>query len=274
MDTENTVILAIWLVLLLVFLVGVFIINEKHKELVKKLSGKFSKVNKLNDLYQFYELSPVVELHRACKSKKDFDRVNLRDFLINCILENNEQYRGLIKKSKDNQENFQKYCGDFDSIMKETTEEDTTNYNKYSFFQKIEEQLCLKNKKCPITSFGVRISKSYVSPKGRNFYQSSQTFSFDNVIACCGEAEKAIERRKTTQYQRGLMTDSLRYDVMKRDGFKCVLCGATAGDGIKLHVDHIFPVSKGGKTELNNLRTLCDRCNLGKKAKYDFNGPN
>lgn len=65
------------------------------------------------------------------------------------------------------------------------------------------------------------------------------------------------------------MSDSLRYDVLARDGFKCVICGATVEDGVKLHVDHIIPISKGGKTEIDNLRTLCDRCNLGKSDKIE-----
>jgi len=69
--------------------------------------------------------------------------------------------------------------------------------------------------------------------------------------------------------QRRLMSDSLRYDVMRRDGFRCQICGATAKDGAKLHVDHIRPVSKGGRTEISNLRTLCERCNLGKGAKLE-----
>ena len=80
----------------------------------------------------------------------------------------------------------------------------------------------------------------------------------------------AEERRRAfIAQQRRLMSDSLRYDVMKRDGFRCKLCGATAKDGVKLHVDHIIPVSRGGKTEMSNLRTLCERCNLGKGAKQE-----
>ena len=70
------------------------------------------------------------------------------------------------------------------------------------------------------------------------------------------------------------MSAKLRYNVLKRDGFKCTICGRTQDDGVKLHVDHIFPVSKGGKTEMSNLRTLCDECNLGKGAEYDPYGLN
>ena len=67
--------------------------------------------------------------------------------------------------------------------------------------------------------------------------------------------------------QRALMSDSLRYDILKRDGYRCRICGATQADGVKLHVDHIIPVSKGGRTEPSNLQTLCERCNLGKSNK-------
>lgn len=62
----------------------------------------------------------------------------------------------------------------------------------------------------------------------------------------------------------------LRYQVLERDR-RCLLCGATTDD-TKLHVDHIIPWSQGGPTELDNLQTLCARCNLGKgnRATDDF----
>lgn len=83
------------------------------------------------------------------------------------------------------------------------------------------------------------------------------------------------ERRKEAiKRERSKMSASLRYDVMKRDHFRCTICGRSADDGVTLHVDHIKPVSKGGKTEMSNLRTLCDYCNLGKSDKYDPNGMN
>ncbi|MCF0142521.1 MAG: HNH endonuclease [Parasporobacterium sp.] len=74
--------------------------------------------------------------------------------------------------------------------------------------------------------------------------------------------------------QRSLINPRLRYDVMKRDNFRCVLCGRGAADGVKLHVDHLLPIAKGGKTEPDNLRTLCADCNLGKSDRYDPDGLN
>lgn len=58
----------------------------------------------------------------------------------------------------------------------------------------------------------------------------------------------------------------LRYRVLVRDNFKCVLCGNTPArdPACRLHVDHTEPYSKGGRTLVENLRTLCDSCNVGK----------
>ena len=58
----------------------------------------------------------------------------------------------------------------------------------------------------------------------------------------------------------------LRFLVMKRDNFKCCMCGRSPATtpGLELHIDHIVPWSKGGETVIDNLQTLCSDCNLGK----------
>lgn len=56
----------------------------------------------------------------------------------------------------------------------------------------------------------------------------------------------------------------LRYKVLARDNYKCVLCGNTAKTDI-LNVDHIIAITEGGKSVVDNLRTLCVTCNIGKR---------
>lgn len=58
---------------------------------------------------------------------------------------------------------------------------------------------------------------------------------------------------------------SIRFQVLKRDDYRCQMCGATAQDGAKLEIDHIHPVSKGGGNEPSNLQVLCRDCNAGKR---------
>lgn len=77
-----------------------------------------------------------------------------------------------------------------------------------------------------------------------------------NILAEKGRREKS-EREK--------LTATLRFAVLERDGFSCQACGRNVReDKIKLHVDHVLPIAKGGKTELANLQALCQECNAGK----------
>ncbi len=60
-----------------------------------------------------------------------------------------------------------------------------------------------------------------------------------------------------------------RWEVLERGGHRCCGCGRGAGE-VKLEVDHIVPVCKGGSDDVSNLRVLCVECNRrrggGKKA--------
>jgi len=60
------------------------------------------------------------------------------------------------------------------------------------------------------------------------------------------------------------LSKKLRFEVFKRDGFKCAYCGKSPPT-VTLEVDHIEPVSKGGMDDINNLITACFDCNRGKR---------
>jgi hypothetical protein len=64
----------------------------------------------------------------------------------------------------------------------------------------------------------------------------------------------------------------MRFEVLHRDAFRCRYCGRSANDGARLHLDHIVPVARGGRTEPDNLITSCDTCNFGKSTR-DVVGP-
>jgi len=59
------------------------------------------------------------------------------------------------------------------------------------------------------------------------------------------------------------VSKKIRFEVFKRDGFICRDCGKNPPD-VKLEVDHIIPVSKGGSDDIDNLISSCFDCNRGK----------
>jgi len=63
-----------------------------------------------------------------------------------------------------------------------------------------------------------------------------------------------------------MIPSSVKQEVWKRDGGRCVRCGSPDN----LHFDHNLPFSKGGTSLLaSNIQLLCARHNLGKGARIE-----
>ena len=80
------------------------------------------------------------------------------------------------------------------------------------------------------------------------------------------EELKEINRRRK-------ISDTTRYAVLERAGFKCQCCGSKPlkNNDVILHIDHIIPHSLGGSNNVDNLQVLCDKCNLSKQNKFIIN---
>ena len=80
------------------------------------------------------------------------------------------------------------------------------------------------------------------------------------------EELKEINRRKK-------ISDTTRYAVLERAGFKCQCCGIKPlkDNDVILHIDHIIPYSLGGSDSIDNLQVLCDKCNISKRNKFIIN---
>lgn len=60
-------------------------------------------------------------------------------------------------------------------------------------------------------------------------------------------------------------TEAQKQEIMKRDNYRCVVCGGRREEGVELQVDHIKPKDKGGKATIENGETLCSTHNYLKK---------
>lgn len=248
----------------------------KRKQFVIENSETIHQLEILNEKYQFHDIKQHAIIERKCNSKKEFERFDLTSFFHQHISDQYNYYQLLMEKVEYNKELNKKYVQEYDTIKLGMSSVESDLYKEYKFFEKVEQCLFVEMMLNPVFDPEITVKKSYTSPQGRNYYEDKETYDYIEIKECFESIGEKIRCNEIndSQYERSLMTDSLRYDILKRDGFRCVLCGASAKDGVKLHVDHIFPVSKGGKTEPDNLRTLCESCNRGKGAKYDYNGVN
>jgi hypothetical protein len=78
-------------------------------------------------------------------------------------------------------------------------------------------------------------------------------------------------KRKPNAFYRTAEWKRVRYLALQRDGGRCQLCGACAHDGVRMHVDHIKALALYPQLalDLNNMQTLCDSCNWGKRRDSD-----
>lgn len=63
--------------------------------------------------------------------------------------------------------------------------------------------------------------------------------------------------------KRASLSKRTRFEVFKRDGFRCIYCGCSPVEK-SLRVDHVVPVVEGGPDTSDNLVTSCFDCNAGK----------
>ena len=83
-------------------------------------------------------------------------------------------------------------------------------------------------------------------------------------------APKTLDNHSSRSKEPRAVSLGLRYDVLKRDDFKCVKCGRSPATEprVQLHIDHTVPYSYDGPTKIDNLQTLCSDCNLGKGNRH------
>lgn len=105
------------------------------------------------------------------------------------------------------------------------------------------EKIIYDSKNCDINA----IREKYKKLENINFETTTKAYNMKN--------------------QRKLMTKKLRDKIKKRDNYTCQKCGKYMPDEVGLHIDHIIPVSKGGKSVESNLQVLCSKCNGRKTNK-------
>ena len=102
--------------------------------------------------------------------------------------------------------------------------------------------------------------------------------AFEAYINSPNASEMPTPQSRATRSQKrtgSKVNWRLRAQVLIRDNCICQMCGASPAKDpdVTLHADHIKPWSKGGETVLENLRTLCFKCNIGKGDLHDEKSP-
>lgn len=116
-----------------------------------------------------------------------------------------------------------------------------------------------------VTTYGVEcLITNYAIERKRLFESDWSHHMAEKVWVVLEDFESAI--RAARRLYPLAISPKLRFEIFRRDGYRCQICGLSAPDGAILHVDHKVPRTKGGNNSSLNLWTLCSECNIGKRA--------
>ena len=285
MQTETIIIWAVCFVLL-VLVVGLAVIavhrkqKRKAQAAVRANSAYYKEVEQLNQKYHFYWdicEDGDIYFYEEESSLAKFDRRELEDIVYEKIGERLPEIDQALEHVKQNRALYQKYADELSTLQSSASTAECKQLGiPYKRFLKSEQKMVNDISISPICKIQIECEKEYTSPAGRNEYFEGDVFSEEEIRNMVETIKQENIMRSSEEYRRKMerrrVTDKLRYQILRRDGFRCQLCGASQADGVRLHVDHIIPVSKGGTSDVENLRTLCDRCNLGKGDQMEDEG--
>lgn len=127
----------------------------------------------------------------------------------------------------------------------------------------------------PLTELSVKVSL-YLTTLNGSYRDSKEAYFFEvdiqNILEKLNQKHGAFYLdseiwQSICRVERGKVSNKMRFSIYQRDGYRCRKCGRQTND---LEIDHIYPISKGGKTTYDNLQTLCHRCNYLKSNHVEF----
>ena len=261
--------------IVLAIVLPITITRKRYINFVLANSTAIRELLQLNKRYKFYKVCDY-EFTHTYDNEPFYNSISCQDYLIYQLqfkrdellknthnaYENGVLYKEYLKEKSPFENHFQQYGPDTGSLKPEK-------------LYKYEKKLFSKNELRPFTSYTVKVKLKRTNINGN--YQESKSCSFGpkeimNLINRLAEKKgyyyldegiwNAIVR-----VERGKVTNKMRFAIYSRDGYRCKMCGRKRDD---LEIDHIIPIAKGGKTTMNNLQTLCHRCNVKKGASLDY----
>ncbi len=269
--------MVIILVLFSIIVVGIVIFltyyftQKKYNNFILENSVCLKQLNEINSRYKFYPYINYNQSH-TYDNEKLYDNISCKDYLIYQLQFYSIKISNQINKINDNRQLYSNYLSEIKDISQFGQFQSSIGKLKLEKLVKKEKQLIEKQiLRAPVTQFTLSVTLYCSKINGQVYSRKSEIFSAGEVLTFI----KRINRKNGNFYtdreiwdaicrvERGKVSNKLRFLIYSRDGYRCRKCGISDRYA-QLEIDHIIPISKGGKTTYDNLQTLCHKCNVEK----------
>ena len=272
------IVLLVFFALLIISLAIFFIFDlrrKKYEEFVLKNSVALQKILEINKKYAFYTCSSNHSEKHTYDNKDFYDSISCQDYLIYQLQFKKYDVLKDIKNVLSNKHKYNLYCNEVNSINCFGEFIDSTGKLDREHLLSLEKDMFDKSKLTPTIFFTISIYLYCSKINGQVYNWKHQTFNSEEILTLI----KRLENKRGDFYndrdiwdalcrvERGNLSNKMRFQIYERDGYRCCKCGKF-GSNNDLEIDHIKPISKGGKTTYDNLQTLCKSCNKEKGNTY------
>ena len=258
-------ILLIIVVCVLIYLLINSQINKKYEEFVHEHSLAIKNVKEINKKYDFKKI-PSFELENHYDNKIFYDSVSPRDYLTYQLVYIRKEVIVAIRDTAENRRSFSLYQQEVKNECKLRNYDTTELLKNEKKLEAIEKRIFKSLLKGSTIDFDITVRIVHTNINGAVRTSKEDLFYEDEIL----EIIEKLSHKNGDYYldddiwqsicmvERGKVSNRMRFKIYERDGYRCRKCGRRTDD---LEIDHIFPISKGGKSNYDNLQTLCHRCN-------------
>lgn len=263
-------IIAATFVVFLAITIPICIVEAKYRKFVREHSVALKRLLVINQRYNFIAID-ISPLRHSYDNQNFYDDISPEDYLIYQLAYKQKPYREALKDAYENWVVYQDYKNEINNKCKlKEFDTDRLPRNVAKLYKK-EEVIFEKNKLHPIISYYVDVYLTLTNISGQRLTRKHNRFDEDEISDLIDRVNKKFNGfyqdediwQSICRVERGKVTNKMRFAIYRRDGNRCLKCGRTRN----LEIDHIIPIAKGGKSNFDNLQTLCHRCNAEKSDK-------
>lgn len=263
---------------ILLIIIGIVIWLFIRKQYILFLMTNSVAINNLlsiNKEYIFYDGIDDYYVTHTYDNVNFFNNISCEDYLIYMLQFNKKIIEIEIKNIAHNRNLNVRYRQKIDTmkIFGEYTKENDKLNKKYLLI--LEKRIFNKNILKPKTQYNAYVKLYCAKMNGRIYARKEEIFNSQDILYLINRLGNKTHEfyndrgiwDAICRVERGKVSNKMRFSIYKRDGYRCRICGRTQSSDY-LEIDHIKPISKGGKSTYDNLQTLCRRCNKEKGDKY------
>ncbi len=247
---------------------------DRHKRarenFIATHSTALRNLRQINAKHRFHEVGRFDVTH-SYDNQNFFADISPKDFLTYSLVKKETKVKEAMRLAEENQTTYLLYKNEIENTCVWGKYDVEIPFKNKKSLSKMEEKQFWAIFKRPTVRFEITVKLRLTNIRGTYLTHKSKTFGAEDIERILeGLARKSGDFyldeeiwQSICRVERGRVTNKMRFAIYSRDGYRCRKCGRRTQD---LEVDHIFPIAKGGKSDFENLQTLCHRCN---KLKSD-----